>query len=137
MSWYAIEISEACILGGAYHRLCRAFQHAFIAAGAPPEMALLARRVGLGEARRVYISPASVPYLGTLLDEYRGDPCDCPEFDEVTLVYGVPGAKARLLVEARETASEPRPEAVPPKEVRREGVSIYPLMPARQAAAGA
>jgi hypothetical protein len=137
MSWYSIEISEACILGGAYHRLCRAFQHAFIAAGAPPEMALLAQRVGLGESRRVYISPASVPYLGTLIEEYDGRPCARPQLDEVTLVYGVPGVKARLLGDAADPAAEARPEPAPAVEGRREGVSIYPLLPSRPAAAGA
>lgn len=131
MSWYAIEITESCILGGAYHRLCRAFQQAFIKAGAPPEMALLAQRVGLDESRRVYISPASVPYLGTLLEDYDGRPCDCPKIDEVTLVYGVPGVKARLMGVSAEPAAEARPE---PKDSRRDGVAIYPLVPARHAA---
>ena len=137
MSWYAIEITESCILGGAYHRFCRAFQHAFIKAGAPPEMALLARRLGLDETRRVYVSPASVPFLGSLIEEYAGAPCACPRHDEVTLVYGVPGVKARLLGEVVEPVSDARPEPAASKDGRRDGVPIYPLLPARQAAAGA
>lgn len=131
MTWYSIEITESCILGGAYHRLCRAFQHAFIAAGAPPEMALLAQRIGLDDTRRVFISPASVSYLGNLIDEYDGEPCACPASEDVTLVYGVPGAKASLL-----TRSTDVPATATEHDAQREGVTIYPLLPSRQAAAG-
>lgn len=130
MSWHVIEISESCILGGAYHRFCRAFQHAFIAAGAPSDMALLARRTGLDETRQVYVSPASLPYLGSLLEEYEGRPCECPYSDDVTLVYGVPGVKARLL-----NTHEPARDLLP--VVRQEAAAIFPLVSTRQAAAGA
>ncbi len=131
MSWYVIEISESCILGGTYHRLCRTFQHAFIAAGAPPEMALLARRAAFDEARRIYISPASVPYLGNLLEEFGGQPCDCPGREEVTLVYGVPGAKAQLLNTVPEPVYDGWPEPALAQQARGDGASVYPVLPAR------
>lgn len=132
MNWYAIDITESCMLGGAYHKLCRDFQHAFIAAGAPPEMALMAQRMRVDAARRVYISPESLPYVGELVEAYGGRPCSRPNVEEVTLVYGVPGAKDRLLVRAdyglevyaRDAAAASR------------DAHIVPMLPVRQAASG-
>lgn len=138
MTWYAIEITEACLLGGAYHRLCRAFQQAFIAAGAPADMALFAGRGAFDESRVVYLSPASVPILGELIAEYDGRPCDCPDAGLVTLVYGVPGVKARLLESPAEQVSHtPAVSPVATQDACCEGVPIYPLHTSRPAAAGA
>lgn len=97
MSWYCVEITEACVLGGDYHRLCRQFQRAFIQAGAPADMALFAQTAPEGDTRKVYFSPASIGFVRPEIESYGGFPCECPEERMVTLVFGVLDAKARLL----------------------------------------
>jgi hypothetical protein len=129
MSWYCVEISESCILGGRYHRLCRQFQHAFIAAGAPPEMAMLAERSTLEDTRRVYFSPGSAEFVEELIESYGGSRAERPEREDVILVYGVPGITERLFAE------EPvREQEMEVEEPEHEGVAIYPLVSMRQAA---
>ncbi len=96
MHWFRVDISESCILGGDYHRLCRAFQQAFIKNGAPNEMALFVESLPLENQRRVFLSPGSMQYLQSLLEGYEGTPCNGPD-GNVTLVYGVPEARMHLL----------------------------------------
>ena len=95
-TWYRIEVNEECVLGGAYHRLCRAFQRIFIGAGAPPDMALLAEMHPFHNRRLVYLSPASIPHVWDLIAEYSGTPCDPPDLTHVSVVFGVPDVKMRL-----------------------------------------
>lgn len=95
MVWTRIDITEACILGGTYHRLCRHFQKAFIAAGAPEDMALFAQTFCAGETRTLYLTPASHAHLTDVV--FDGKPCAPPPAHEVTLVFGVPDAKQQLL----------------------------------------
>lgn len=92
MTWFKVTITESCILGGTFHRLCREFQRAFISAGAPSDMALLAQKFVLGETREIYFSPGSVPYVSDLIKVFGGNPCQTPDMEDVTVVYGVPGA---------------------------------------------
>ena len=98
MAWYSIEMPEESITDGGYHRFCRQFQKAFIGAGAPPDLALFARRNGTSTGRRLYLTPCSSGYVPELVNDYGAEPCDVPEEDTVTLVYGVPGAKTLLTV---------------------------------------
>lgn len=95
MAWTRIEITEAALLGGTYHRICRRFQHAFIAAGAPDGMALFAQTFSIGDTRTLYLTPASREHLGDL--HAQGQPCPAPAAQDVTLVFGVPGAERTLL----------------------------------------
>ena len=97
MDWYSVAITEACARNGEYHRLCRRFQQAFIAAGAPSEMAMFAQTAVRDSVRKVYFSPGSLPYVQGLVEQYRGACCESPMASEVTLVFGVPGAEDRLL----------------------------------------
>lgn len=117
MTWFCIDITEACVSGGAYHRLCRRFQQAFIAAGAPAEMALFAQTLLRDGVRKVYLSPGSAPYVKSLIDAYEGTPCDCPGGDGLTLVFGVPDATSRLLSS---------PEAATVEETVHEKVLMLP-----------
>lgn len=96
-SWFKVTVTESCVLGGLFHRLCREFQRAFIAAGAPVEMALFAQTYVLGDSRDIYFSPGSLPYVAELIRLHGGVSCSEPELGQVTMVYGVPGADAQLL----------------------------------------
>lgn len=98
MKWYVVEITEACVLDGEYHRLCRQFQRAFIAAGAPPDMALFAQTLLFNDIRKVYFSPGSIRYVQALIEEYGGTACETPQPAGITLVFGVPDAGSRLLL---------------------------------------
>ena len=98
-TWYCVEITEACVLGGTYHRLCRQFQQAFIACEAPADMALFAQTFPVDDTRYVYFSPGCVGQIRSLIESYEGRPCKPPSREEVTLVFGVPDAKERLLPE--------------------------------------
>lgn len=95
--WYSIDINEACVLGGEYHRLCRQFQQAFIAAGAPADMALFAETNVLNDSRRIFLSPGSLQHMSNVIEQFEGYPCDSPEVSNVTLVFGVPSAKSLLV----------------------------------------
>lgn len=95
MAWTRIDITEASLLGGTYHRLCRRFQQAFIAAGAPADMALFAQTFPVGETRTLFLTPASRAHLGDL--HAQGEPCAAPSAQDVTLVFGVPDAEQHLL----------------------------------------
>lgn len=101
MTWYQVDITESCVLGGEYHRLCRQFQREFIGAGAPPDMALFAETIPLSDTRKVYFSPGSLPYVQSLIEAFGGQTCSCPNGTDVTLVYGVPDADLSLLDTAR------------------------------------
>lgn len=122
MDWYYVDITEDRVEDGEYHRLCRQFQQAFIAAGAPPEMALFAQMALRDNIRKVYFSPGSVHYVKQLIDTYGGNPCDGPERSKVTLVFGVPDAGWALLgaaeVENGDGASERYPVLYPVAEQR-------------------
>lgn len=96
MNWYRIDIEERCVLGGAYHSLCRAFQQAFIHAGAPPDMALFAQTYSFDNRRQVYLSPGSRPRVPELLEAYGARPAQPPDATEVSLVFGAPGAEGLL-----------------------------------------
>jgi hypothetical protein len=92
MTWFKTTITESCILGGAFHRLCREFQRAFISAGAPADMALFAQTMVLGDSREIYFSPGSVPYVAELVRLFDARPCSSPNIQDLTMVYGVPGS---------------------------------------------
>ena len=124
MAWYSIEMPEASVMNGAYHRLCREFQKAFIGAGAPPELALFARRESSAKRRRLYLSPNAGDYVPHLMEDYGAEPCSVPDAATVTLVYGVPGAKSLL---TPETLSLSKPRDTP---------AIYPLTRVRHAVSG-
>lgn len=91
-SWSKVTITESCVLGGKFHSLCRDFQRAFIAAGAPEAMALYAQTYVLEDSRDIYFSPGSLPYVEELVRMHQGIPCTAPRPTDVTMVYGVPGA---------------------------------------------
>lgn len=97
MMWFSVDITGECVQDGDYHRLCRQFQQAFIAAGAPPEMALFAQMTLHNDVRRIYFSPGSVQYVKSLIDAFGGKPCDGPGNDNVALMFGVPDAGWTLL----------------------------------------
>lgn len=123
MTWYSIDIPQTSLDDGAYHRLCRQFQKAFIGAGAPADFALFAQRRAV-PARRLYLSPPSGVHVPDLIRHYKGRPCSAPEPSSVTLIYGVPGASSLLngLSGSHET-SKRRPET-----------PIYPLSRSQEAA---
>lgn len=121
MNWYCVDLSANCIAEGLYHRLCREFQKSFIAAGAPPEMALFAQTVPNDGRRKVYFSPGSVHYVNALIELLSGVPCKEPEQDVVTLVFGVPEARTRLLGTIRVTDEPEFEEERPLLLVRMEG----------------
>lgn len=95
-SWSKVTITESCVLGGTFHSLCRDFQRAFIAAGAPDSMALYAQTYVLEDSRDIYFSPGSYPYVEELIRLHNGTPCSAPRPTEVTMVYGVPDADGRI-----------------------------------------
>jgi hypothetical protein len=97
MSWYVVEINEPALLGGSYHRLCRQFQQAFIAASAPGEMAMFVQSTQ-GDVRRVFLSPGSLQYIANLVEDYEGRSCSPPDIGSVILVYGTPEAFSQLTV---------------------------------------
>jgi len=99
MSWYLVEINEPALLGGSYHRLCRQFQQAFIAASAPGEMAMFVQTTD-GDVRRVYLSPGCALYVADLIDTYGGEACTAPDISSVILVYGTPEAFNELSTSA-------------------------------------
>lgn len=132
MGWHAIEITESRILGGDFHRLCRDFQRRFISAGAPEEMALFVKRGAFDDARTVYVSPAGSALLHDLIESYGGRTCDEPACDDVTLVYGVPGAD-ELLLKNRHLVRDERGNR--PARVRNEA-QVVTLPSYRRAAAG-
>ena len=82
------------VQNGAFHRLCREFQQAFIANGAPNEMALFAQTEPSDGARRVYFTPGCSSYVQPLIEGYGGTPCTVPDDTSLTLVFGVPGAES-------------------------------------------
>lgn len=111
-SWFKVTITEACILGGLFHRLCREFQRAFMSAGAPADMALFAQTYVLGDSREIYFSPGSMPYVAELVNIHGGRPCAEPSHSQVTMVYGVPGADATLFNGQESTLSSSSPSRV-------------------------
>lgn len=116
MDWFSIDMPPGSLENGVYHRLCRAFQHAFISAGAPTDLALFAVR-HREACRRLYLTPSSVRYVPELIRHHDGHRCAVPEASAVTLVYGVPGATA--LLSRRDTR--------PIQEERSTKTSIYQL----------
>jgi hypothetical protein len=106
MTWFKATITESCILGGAFHRLCREFQRAFISAGAPADMALFAQTFVLGDSREIFFSPGSIPYVAELVRLFDGRPCAAPDVNDLTMVYGVPGSTFPAeLIAAQESTS--------------------------------
>lgn len=95
-SWFQVTITEARVLGGVFHRLCRDFQRAFIDAGAPAEMALFVRTILMSDERIVYFSPGSVGYVSDLIRAHGGHPAEAPDERHVTLLFGVPDADTML-----------------------------------------
>lgn len=81
---------------GVFHRLCREFQQAFIANGAPNEMALFAQAEPSNGTRRVYFTPGCASYVRPLIEGYGGTPCTVPDDASLTLMFGVPGAEAAV-----------------------------------------
>lgn len=122
MNWYLIDMPQASLTDGAYHRLCREFQHAFIKAGAPADLALFAKR-GSATSRRLYLSPQSHSYVPDIIRHFGGRPCDVPDPSNVTLVYGVPGALTLL---------DRAPDYEAP--MSRRDTAIYPIRSTRTAA---
>lgn len=121
MTWYCVDLSANSIAEGLYHRLCREFQKSFIAAGAPAEMALFAQTVPNEGCRKVYFSPGSVHYVNSLIELLSGAPCDEPDQDLITLVFGVPDAGAKLFASTR-VLDEQMPEGDwPPLLTRMDG----------------
>lgn len=123
MNWFLIDMPHGSLTDGAYHRLCRQFQRAFIDAGAPEELALFARREPAA-SRQLYLSPMSSAYVPELISKYGGRPCDVPDPAAVTLVYGIPGAQT-LLHRSKTHSALPK---------KRRDTAIYPLVSARKAA---
>ncbi|HET6567558.1 MAG TPA: hypothetical protein VFG50_06300 [Rhodothermales bacterium] len=132
MMWYSVDITGKLVQDGDYHRLCRQFQQAFIAAGAPPEMALFAQMTFQDNVRKVYFSPGSVPYVRSLIESYHGDPCDCPESDNITLMFGVPNAGWALLESVEADSSE----TIGKRQLSLHVISEHrtPMLPSRTAA---
>ncbi|HEX7072340.1 MAG TPA: hypothetical protein VF190_16115 [Rhodothermales bacterium] len=98
MVWYRVDMTMESLRDGVFHRLCREFQQAFIANGAPLEMALYAQAEPSDGTRRVYFTPGCTTYVQTLIDGYGGTPCNVPDESALTLVFGVPGAEAVVFV---------------------------------------
>lgn len=90
---------------GVFHRLCREFQQAFIANGAPNEMALFAQAEPSNGTRRVYFTPGCATYVRPLIEGYGGTPCSVPEEASLTLMFGVPGAESAIALSEREGLS--------------------------------
>lgn len=144
MAWYSIDMPEESVTDGGYHRFCRQFQKAFIGAGAPPEMALFARRDRSNSGRRLYLTPSSSEYVPDLVRYYGAEPCGVPESSTVTLVYGVPSSKTLLStsddsnVTIDDGSAATERSAIPPNllpaQKKRELPTIYPFAPARSAA---
>lgn len=93
MIWYRVDMTMERVQDGAFHRLCREFQQAFIANGAPNDMALFALAAPEDGTRRLYFSPGCAVYVKPLIDGHGGVPCDVPDDPAVTLMFGVPGAR--------------------------------------------
>lgn len=114
MDWFSIDMPQGSLTDGAYHRLCRAFQRAFIDAGAPSDLALFAARSGEAK-RRLYLTPSSVRYVPDLIRRHDGHRCAAPEAPAVTLVYGVPGAVSLLPRDAQaQEEQRPSPNSIAP-----------------------
>ncbi len=94
MPWFKLHIAEGA--GRSFQSLCRAFQRAFISAGAPADMALFTGSASRDGTREVYLSSGSHPYVEDLIRHHRGHTCTAPDPETVTMVYGVPGAESRL-----------------------------------------
>ncbi len=92
--WIRVTLNDRRVLGGSFHRLCRGFQQAFIAAGAPRGMAMFA--IVDGDQRSVYFSPESLHHVQDLVDDHDGEPCDAPDTRDLTMIFGVPGADADI-----------------------------------------
>lgn len=127
MDWYSIDMPQGSMASGSYHRACRAFQRAFIDAGAPSDLALFARRPSEA-VPRLYLTPSSARYVPDLIRRYSGCRCTVPDAGSVTLVYGVPGARA-LLAENETFSSGPSDAGSSNQET-----SIYPIRRGRSAA---
>ncbi len=140
MAWYSIDMPEESVTDGGYHRFCRQFQKAFIGAGAPPDLALFACRNGTSSGRRLYLTPCSPGYLPDLVQCYGAEPCAVPEPGAVTLVYGVPGAKALLSVQddssvpAGQREGHPASSNISTARKMRDRPTIYPFSQTRQVA---
>src|SRR5690625_300044 len=89
-----VTLNDKRVLGGSFHRLCRGFQQATIAAGAPRGMAMLA--IVDGDQRSVYFSPESLHHVQDPVDDHDGEPCDAPDTRDLTMIFGVPGADADI-----------------------------------------
>lgn len=87
-------MTEEKLRDGVFHRLCREFQQAFIANGAPNEMALFAQAEPLDGTRRVFFTPGCKTYVARLIEGYGGQPCKVPGSDSLTLMFGVPGVES-------------------------------------------
>ena len=98
--WYRVVLDEPYLLAGTYHRLCRQFQRAYIAAGAPSDMALFASKDARADTRPVFFSPSSRDHASALLDHYHAEPCVAPSPEGVTLLYGAADAVPLLLASA-------------------------------------
>jgi len=109
MGWYRVDVSIDRLHDGVFHRLCRAFQRAFIAHGAPDEMALFAESALGDGSRRMYFSPGSTSYVGPLIEECGASPCDPPHETGLTLVFGVPGTEAGMLGASGDGAASEQP----------------------------
>jgi len=112
MDWFSIDMPQGSLADGAYHRLCRAFQRAFIDAGAPSDLALFAVRPGEA-VRRLYLTPSSVRYVPELIRRHEGRRCVAPAASAVTLVYGVPGAASLLRCGDEQPPDQERPSEQP------------------------
>ena len=145
MVWYVIDMPEASLTDGVYHRFCRKFQRAFIDAGAPPDLALFAERNTSSEERRLYLSPESESFVPDMMREYDAASCRAPDPDRVTLVYGVPGAQM-LLTQPDPLQPDPlqpdqlQPDQLQPDQLqparRQEMPTIYPFTRGRAVASG-
>lgn len=113
MDWFSIDMPQRSMTDGAYHRLCRAFQRAFIDAGAPVDLALFALRPGK-TVRRLYLTPSSARYMPELIRRHNGCRCAAPDATAVTLVYGVPGAQALLEAEGSMATAPSREPSIYP-----------------------
>lgn len=105
MIWYRVDMTVEHVQDGAFHRLCREFQQAFIANGAPDDMALFAMARPDDGRRRLYFSPGCAHYVKPLIDGHGGVPCDVPDDPSVTLMFGVPGAQCASFVPAGDGAA--------------------------------
>ena len=90
MTWYKIDMNGDSLRDGDFHKLCREFQRAFIAHGAPEDMALLAHAEPSNGHRRLFLTPGCASYVPRLLEGYRAADSTPPNGDGLTLVFGVP-----------------------------------------------